>query len=140
MNFPFLKFMLFIGSIKTSSLGSIKQLNTKSLCSAGDVDCMNDRSQRESSPTIIDYDDVHIVCDDDHPFFCDIIDPLYGIKDELKKSSNVDDFVVKAMPFEVHKQKKNNYKSSQENEAIQNSNIPISDGFICAEYGFFPGI
>lgn len=141
MNFPLVRFMLIIGSMKTSSMASIKQLNTKPHCTAVDLDCMDDRPQRDSFPTVVDYDDEHIVCDDDHPLFCDIVGPLYGIKDKLKKSSNVEKFDAKVMPmpFEVLKQKKNNYESSQGNESMQKSNIPNSDGFICAEYGFFPG-
>lgn len=122
-----LEFMLFIGSTETSS-ESIKQLQNRPHCSVGDKNCVNDRAQRDATLTIIDYDNEHVVCDEDHPFFCDIIDPLDGSKHKFKKSSKV-------MPFDVHKQKnKRNYKSSQGNENIK------SDGFVCAAYGFFPGM
>lgn len=137
-----LKFMLFIGSIRMS-LQSIAPLKKKPNCSACDKNCVNDRSQRDAT-LIIDYGNRHVVCDEDHPFLCDIVDPLYGINEKLKKISTINEFTGKVLPFDVRKQmKKRNYESSQGNEhikSVEKSKLPNSDGFICAAYGFFPGI
>lgn len=131
--------MLFIGPTTETSSESKKQLKNIHRCSAGDKNCVNDRSV-----DVIDYDNEHVVCDEDHPFFCDIIDSLNGVNDKLKKSLNFNKFVSDIMPLDVHKQKnKRNYKSLQGNEnmkSVQKSNLPNSDGFICAAYGFFPGM
>lgn len=136
-----LKFVLFFGLTKATSENSVQKLKNKPQYSVGvEASANNDRSQRDAILTYIDYDSQRVVCDDNHPFFCDIIEP---IKDKLKKSANVEDLVSKVLPFEVHKQNKKSYKSLQDYtniKSMETLNSPNSDGFICAEYGFFPGI
>lgn len=142
-----LEFMLLIASIEATSEKTDEKLRKKPHCNVGDESCANDRSERDATLTIIDYDSRHVVCDENHPFFCDIVDPIYRLNDKFdKKSLNFDEFSRYAshrLPFDVHKQNKKNYKSqdgSENRKSTYKSNVPNSDGFICAAYGFFPGM
>lgn len=142
-----LKFMLLIGSIEATSEKTDEKLRKKPHCNVGDEGCANDRSGRDATLTIIDYDSRHVVCDENHPFFCDIVDPIHEHDDKFdRKSLNVEEFsryTSDRLPFDVHKQNKKNYKSPAGIKNIKSSyksNVPNSDGFICAAYGFFPGI
>lgn len=143
-----LKCILFLVSIETSlgtSFGSKEHSKTKP-CSAGDFGCIDKRSQRDATLTIIDYDNQHIVCDEDHPYFCDIIDPYYGMEEKSEKSENSrSQFIGRDVhPPKIHHLNGKRYYMSPKNErleSIQNADLPNkSDSFVCEEYGFFPGM
>ncbi len=122
---------------------SVKQ-SKNNHCS--DENCSNDRLQRDATLAIIDYDNQRVVCDVNHPHVCDTVDPLDDIKAKLKKNLEFDELVHnKVWPFEAYQPNKRNYQSSLAGNnknvgALAKSNLPNPNGFVCAEYGFFPGM
>lgn len=97
----------------------------------------NDRLHRDATLTIIDYDNQLNVCDDHHPQFCEFADQSSKIEANSKERLN---FANKVWPFESFKPNKVNYKSSQGSpKSIRTSDLQNLDGFVCTEYGFFPG-
>lgn len=132
-----IKFILFTVTIETSS----EQLENKPHYRAHDVSCINDRSQSDTREVKYNH---HIVYDGHHPYFSEIVEPRYEIKKKLKDSSNIGHFVENVFPIEeVHKNQRRINKFSKGNEnlnPVQKINIPNSDAFICAAYGFFPGM
>lgn len=123
-----LKCLLLITSIKLS-LESKEQ--RKPYCPPGDFGCIEERPQRDVVLNLIDYDNENVMCDEDHPFFCDIVDPFQGIKEKSKKKS-IDNTLI--LPEQI--EKKNHALTANGNKLVSNK----ADSFECIEYGFFPGM
>lgn len=129
-----LKYILLLTSIKKSFESKEHSVN-KPYCPPGDFGCLEDRSQRDVVLKLIDYDDQNVVCDEDHPYFCDIDDS----KEKTKKNS------IDIILPEIDEQIQKKYYASP---AVENKLVSIeksgssskSNSFKCTEYGFFPGM
>lgn len=137
------KFVLCIISIE-ASLKNEENSENKPRCRVGDFGCVDDRSQRDATLTITDYNDQHVVCDNDHPSFCNIVDPFSGIEEKSEKNSKIQ-FVSRDVYPEIREQNFKQFHVAQnkemKHEFIQKTDLPQSNSdFVCIEYGFFPGM